>query len=295
MREKLHPPYLLPAEEWIEATDWKISWRGDSLDLMPVIEDWGGEDLRLTRAVAIDAAAIRQDCGLPEDAPLELVVTSFSNTTKMRRRVFRRRVEGRHNDIEAVLRGSEIGGTVTVFTRLVLGVDLPDGPPGTPRLCGSILAADSTRILVEGDGSMFPMAVIDFATRPYDARASWHVETSTDLDADFSAMFQVLINEQDTELVAAIESDKPNQRQQALLDELSSGVMQTVLEVAYAMKSEGTLDGGFPDGTVGDVLARLVDQTGDVDLGDLSEIAESSRRRTVFQAMARKMSAGRMF
>src|SRR5699024_8316696 len=127
------------------------------------------------------------------------------------------------------------------------------------------------------------------------ARASWHVETSTDLDADFSAMFQVLINEQDTELVAAIESDKPNQRQQALLDELSSGVMQTVLEVAYAMKSEGTLDGGFPDGTVGDVLARLVDQTGDVDLGDLSEIAESSRRRTVFQAMARKMSAGRMF
>src|SRR5699024_722411 len=206
MRERLHPPYLLPGEDRIEATDGRISWRGESLELMPVLEDWGGEDLRLTRALSIDVDAIRQDCGLPQDAPLELVVTSFGNTTKMRRCVFRRRVDGRHNDIEAVLRGGEIGGTVTVSTRLVLGADLPDAPPWTPRLCGSILAAYSTRIMVEGDGSMFPMAVIDFATRPYDSHASWHVETSTDMDADFSAMFQVLINDQDTELVTAIEA-----------------------------------------------------------------------------------------
>lgn len=143
---------------------------------------------------------------------------------------------------------------------------------------------------------MFPMSVIDFAKRTYDSRASWFVETSTDLEANFSSVFQVMINEQDKALIKAIEAEKANREQQALLDELSSGVMQVVLELAYALKSTGELDSpDHGDGSVGQVLHGLVDQTGDLDLGDLRDPSQIARRQSRFQALARGIAAGRVF
>lgn len=296
MSKFFSPPYLLPGTDGIEMSPWKLFWNGDSVPLEQIVEGWvTGTDLRLTRAVSIDGAQVRADCGLAPDTPLDIVVSWFGNTAKMRRRVFVRRIVDRHNEIEAVLSGAELGGTAAVTTSLVLGADVPAAPAGAPHLRGSILVRDTVRVMLEGEGSMFPMAVVDFAPRPYENRSSWHVETSTDIDADFSAVFQVLVNEQDVELVKAIEADKPNRRQEALLDELTSGVMQTVLELAYAVKSQGMLGGGFEEGTVGQVLQGLVEQTGGRDIGDLSEPSQLSRRRTVFQAMARTMAAGRVF
>src|SRR5699024_5035928 len=96
MAERFFPPYLLPGDYRVDSSEWKLFWRGESVVLGPTIDDWAaGDDLRLTRVVTIDAAGIRQDCALPEDAPLDLVVTWFGNTTKMRRCVFNRRISER--------------------------------------------------------------------------------------------------------------------------------------------------------------------------------------------------------
>lgn len=143
---------------------------------------------------------------------------------------------------------------------------------------------------------MFPMAVIDFDKRLYDSRASWHVELSTAMDANFSSKFQVLVNEQDKALIKAIEADKPTKEQQSLLDQLSSGVMEVVLELAYAMKAQGELGAGdFEDGSVGSVLSGLVEQTGDIDVTHMTDPSQIGRRRSLFQGLARGLSVGRMF
>lgn len=143
---------------------------------------------------------------------------------------------------------------------------------------------------------MFPMAVVDFDTRAYDSRASWYVETSTAVDANFSATFQVLINEKDKALIKAIEAPKPTREQTALIDEFSAGVMATVIEFAYALKASGDLDqAAGAEGSVGDVLGGLVQQTGDLDLGRLSDPSEVARRRSLFQGMARGLAVGRTF
>ncbi len=143
---------------------------------------------------------------------------------------------------------------------------------------------------------MFPMAVVDFRTRTYDDRSSWFVETSTDLGANFSAEFQVFINERDKALIKAIEADNPTREQQALIDELSSGVMQVVLELAYALKNNGELGPEeYGDGSVGQVLCGLIEQTGNLDVGDMYDPSQIGLRQSRFQAMARRIAAGRIF
>ena len=140
------------------------------------------------------------------------------------------------------------------------------------------------------------MAVIDFTTRAYDDQSSWFVETSTDLGANFSSEFQVFINERDKVLIKAIEAEKPTREQQTLMDELSSGVMQVVLELAYALKANRELGPEeYGDGTVGQVLHGLIEQTGDLDVGDMSDPSQIASRQSRFQAMARRIAAGRIF
>ncbi len=233
---------------------------------------------------------------LASDTRLGLTVSWMSDASKIRRHVFKKVIIEPRNEITARLPGTEIGGTVHITTALVLLDDNEDALPGAPRHRGSILARDSVATTLEGDGSMFPMAVVDFAGKVYDNDASWHVETTTALDANFSSTFQVMINERDVHLIRAIETEKPTREQQALLDELSAGVMQTVIELAYALKSRGELTtDDYADGTVGDVLRGILIQTGDMNLADMSDPSSLSIRRSTFQGVARRISAGRMF
>ncbi|WP_043451654.1 hypothetical protein [Jongsikchunia kroppenstedtii] len=297
MAKSFVAPYLVPDSDAIEMQPWTLDMRGESTPLGAVVDNWvSGTDLNVSRGVTMNLDSVRQRCGLPEQSELGLVVTWMSDSSKIRRRVLTKQVLEPRNEVSVTLPGNEIGGTIRLSTSLILLADIDRPAPGTPHRRGSILYTDVISVVLEGEGSMFPMAVVDFDARPYDSRASWHVETSTDLDADFSSTFQVLVNEKDKPLIKAIESEKPNREQQALLDELSSGVMQVVLELAYAMKSLGDLAGGdFETGTVGDVLFSLIEQTGDVDLGDLSEPNQIGRRSSVFQGMARGLAAGRVF
>ncbi|MDV2476198.1 hypothetical protein F8M49_14125 [Rhodococcus zopfii] len=291
------PPYLTPSDDSVDMQPWMLRRQGESVPLVSPVEDWvTGTDLSLSRGVVVDLQSVRKQCRLPDGCPLELVVSWRSDATKIQRRVLKRLLDDSRNEVQVTLSGTEIGGTVRISTSVVLSEDITEPDPGSPHRRGSILIRDVYSVTLEGEGSMFPMAVIDFAGRPYDDRASWFVETSTDLEANFSSVFQVMINERDKSLIKAIESEKPTREQQALLDELSSGVMQVVLELAYALKANRELGvEEYGDGSVGQVLRGLVDQTGDLDLGDLRDPSEIARRHALFQAMARGIAAGRVF
>lgn len=297
MTNEFTPPYLTPADRVVEMHPWMHLDRGDSVPLVSPVEDWvTGTDLSLSRGVIVDLATLRDQCRLPPDTPLALVVSWRSDASKIQRRLFTRPVSESRNEIQVTLPGTEIGGTIQISTAVALLEDVHEPMAGAPHIRGAVLARDRVSVTLEGEGSMFPMAVVDFTTRTYDDQSSWFVETSTDLGANFSSEFQVFINERDKVLIKAIEAEKPTREQQALIEELSSGVMQVVLELAYALKANGELGPEqHGDGSVGQVLRGLIEQTGDLDVGEMSDPSQIARRHSRFQAMARRIAAGRTF
>lgn len=297
MARDFTPPYLTPSGDIVDMQPWRALQHGDEVTLISPIDDWvTGTDLSLSRGVVVDLDTLRKQCRLPDASALGMVVSWRSDASKIQRHIYTRALEDSRNEVQVTLPGTEIGGTVRISTSIVLLEDVIDSAPGAPNRRGAVLARDTFALTLEGEGSMFPMAVIDFTRRTYDDYASWFVETSTDLSANFSSAFQVMINERDKALIKAIEAEKPTREQQALLDELSSGVMQVVLELAYALKANGELGvDEHGDGSVGQVLCVLVEQTGDLDLGDFRDPSQIARRQSHFQAMARGIAAGRMF
>ncbi|MDO5731319.1 hypothetical protein [Corynebacterium sphenisci] len=291
-------PYLVPDPEALEMTEWQLIKGEDTEPLGAYVPDWTtGNDIQLSRSAQVDPERVREECRLPADARLGLAVSWMGNSSKIRQRVSLIRCTGERAWIRVRLPGDRLGGTVEVATSLVLLDDVASPEVGAPHRAGSILVRDVVTIALEGDGSMFPMAVADFRGQPFPDDASWFVRTSTNPDANFSGTFQVLVNEMDTALVAAIEAEKPNREQAALLDQMSSAVIETVLDLAYQMRARGDLDGTpREEGSVGDVLEALIGQTcGGGTFDELYEYGNNARRRAVFQGMARRLGAGRMF
>lgn len=298
MAAVFNPPYLVPDHGTVTMQPWSVAVDGETVLLGGVVDNWvSGTELRISRGVVVDGDAIREQCNLPSDAVLGLVVTWMSDSSKIRRRAFSSVVDAPHKEILVSLPGAEVGGTVRITTSVILAEDVGSPMAGAPHRRGSILHTDVVSVVLEGEGSMFPMAVVDFDLRPScDSRASWHVEMSAVMDANFSSMFQVLVNEKDKALIKAIEAEKPTKEQHSLLDQLSSGVMEAVLELAYVMKAQGELGtGDFEEGTVGSVLYGLVEQTGNLDLSEMSDPSQIGRRRSLFQGLARSLAVGRMF
>lgn len=291
-------PYLTPPAETVEMLPWHRTYGDEQCQLGPLLTDWTpGSDIRLSRVVGIDLDEVRETAGLHDDVTLGLVVSWVSNSTKIRRRCFLKGNPEERQAVEIVLPGDEIGGTLELDTSLVV-LDAPGEPVvGVAHRPGSILLRDSQKIILEGDGSSFPMAVVDFNHTRYNPSASWHLETTTDIDANFSATFQVLINQRDEKLVKSIEADRPTKEQTILLQELSAGVIEVLLDLAYALEYQGTLNitASQGDGSVGSVLQGLINQTGYIDLGDFSDPGNTSYRRSQLQGMARDIAAGRVF
>ena len=276
---------------------WNVQWNGSVAPLGSVLDGWAsGDDVTISRIVRLDLDEIRTECGISADATLGLSVSWISDSTKIRQRIYLNRSLSNRNEIEVVLPGDRIGGTVEISTSLIVVASPVMKEKWIAQLPGSILVKDVDKVTLEGEGSMFPMAVVDFDGRVYDSSASWFVETSTDLEANFSATFQVMVNEKDKALVKAIEEDKPSRDQVNILDNMESGVMQVVLELAYTLKNRGDLlDFEYGDGTVGETLWNLIEQTGNRNLDDMTDPSQIATRSAVFQGMARDLSAGRVF
>lgn len=290
-------PYLTPDSESLKASNWQIYEGEEIKDLPDSLESWAqGTDIELARIVEVDTDSIRSAAGLPDSAELALAVSWMSEATKIRRRVFRHPVDDHEMKIEIKLSGNEIGGRVELRTSLILAKELNDVDPWIANETGAVLLQERMHFAVEGGGSAFPMAVIDFDASPYPAQASWHLVTTSRFDARFSSSFQVLINEQDKTLVKAIEAQKPTKEQKALIDTMMGGIMSEMIQFAYSVKGQDDLElASGEDGTVGSVLWNLLEITGNKSIEITDEPLKLSYQRTLFESMARSMGAGRLF
>jgi hypothetical protein len=155
--------------------------------------------------------------------------------------------------VQLVIPGDHLSTSVDLISSLVL-IE-PDGELDdlAPRLPGSRLWEERTELPLEGSGSRFPMQVIDFERQGIPS-AGWKLSWSpTSLDSPYQHGLVLNINERNTRLMEALQSDD---------DVLNSIMMFDVGRqlVIGALMSEDFVNDhrSYEDGTVGKAVLGLI-------------------------------------
>jgi hypothetical protein len=255
-------PYLVPGTVEVVWSAWERLVGDSWTQLGDKIEGWDPEmDVIVRRTVEADWSAFRRGAGLPADFPLFVSAKWESSSSQMRARLGTVAVPTAGPvSLQGTIPGQRAGGTLEIATAISTAADWASAPPGVAARAGSAFANDAVRIVLEGSGSMFPVALVDFSHTRFDPDASWHLSTPEDLTAPFLGSVILSLNERDRELVAALSALKPNPEQRALLLEVQQRVAMTMLETALdAERSESLLTVAWPVESVGDVLRRLLE------------------------------------
>ena len=156
-------PYRTPAPGRIATEPWFLI-ADTAQQLPPFVDGWDyTTDLRLLRRIRIDRAGIP----VPTDTfqPLQL---------------------------ETVLAGPDLAGTITIETLLELGQDVRGTDPFVASHAGSILWRDETSTALEGDSGLVPMAPVSFAQAGFPRSAAWYIRLDT-ARWDWAALGSLLV------------------------------------------------------------------------------------------------------
>jgi hypothetical protein len=253
-------PYLVASPSRVEFGPWQRFDGHDWVVLEEAIDGWDSEsDVVVRRSVVADWETLRGDVGLPSGFPLKLSCAWRSSSSQARETICCV-VIGSDGavSLEGVLVGARAGGTLTLTTSLTTADDWLTAPPAVARWAGSVLVEDSARVSLEGDGSQFPVAVVDFAHTPHHLESSWHLSWTGELAAPFLGSMLLSINSRDAELVGALSETRPDAFQRSLLDALHHEVAMMMLELAVEAEAhDDLLDVTWPAESGGEVLQNL--------------------------------------
>ncbi|GLY31599.1 hypothetical protein [Kineosporia sp. NBRC 101731] len=286
-------PYLVPTRDTVSWGSWELGEDESWVPLPAELEGWDpGTDLFVRRSVKVDVLAFVKETAL---APSHVRVTASwtSSTTDMTDACspVLLNADG-HAYLHFKMDGKRIAGVLTLRTTLTLAHPPQTSQLGVARIPGSVLAQDQRQVSLDGTPSMFPVHEVDFSGTPLPPEASWHLETTTDLDAPFYGTFQLLLNSRDKELSTAVRNPK-DKRQKALCDELQAGIAALMLELAVRERDD-LLDRTWPSDSVGEVLSRLLINS-DLVKDVYPDSAGMSRFRSRIAQAVRRSGQGRQF
>ncbi|PPF72770.1 hypothetical protein [Rathayibacter sp. AY1E6] len=275
-----------------------ISWSApDLLDgdawvpLRDEIEGWDPSiDLVVRGSVEIDPRAVETETGLTL-REMALAVSWSSSSSRFRAAAPRIPLaDAGVTDFTVTMPGARLDGKVEITTAVV-ALPNADVGAGTARRRGSVLAERRYSVALEGTIGMFPVEVVDFVKTRLPNAASWHLETSQELDQAFLAGFRLQINERDAELTKAIGSRRPTDREKMLLDSLEEGVLGLLLESA-SMLQHDLMENDWEKETVGHVLRSLLTRADD--LGSVPVVpSELAMWRAAIMSKVRTLGVGR--
>lgn len=287
------PPFLLPVADSIARVEWLIA-DGDAWAPLPEeLPGWdSATDVFVRCSITADWPRFRSSCGLPSDFPVACTLAWTSSTSQMRgssRKSFAPAVAS-PVIVEGTLPADRVGGVLTLELTVHPDRDWPAAPAAVVKRAGSTLFRSARRLVLEAQGSQFPVAVVDFGRTSHDPAASWFLSVDGPLEAPFHGVVLLLLNESDNELVAAASSARPSALQQVLLNELSQHVAMQLLEYAVAAdQEEGLLKRHWPTDSVGDVLRQTLESVGE------DAPRDSVERKAWFAGAARRLGFGRQF
>ncbi|MGO4200618.1 hypothetical protein AB4Z09_02460 [Rhodococcus sp. TAF43] len=233
-----------------------------SFDLQDHLPDWDyNTDLSLTRIVDVDLDQLRSDTGLPSGANFALSVVWSASGSGMRAPAFREVLAGtgvRRVAIRTTLRGSDLGGTLTLDTILTLARDQGDVAAFAPRRGGSLLWSDSQSLRLQGDAPQFPIAIVDFASTPYPAEAAWYVKVGANMHAATMGSLLLLVNEANVPASTAFKNaSSPRPVDMAIISSTYNDVARTLIEHAL-INAEFDDETSYPEDSLGMMLQSLI-------------------------------------
>lgn len=284
-------PYAVPTAPRVTFKGWLSD---DNVPLEDWIEGWDPQsDIVLLQTIDLDVQGILADSGLSSDVKLKLTVSCTSTDTGMTE-VLQTRLASSHQIVQVTLPGGRIGGALKIRTTVSLAARNDDPRSGIVVKAGSILAEHVHVLRLAGDASMFPISVVDFAGTSIGPFASWHLQTSNELDLPFLGTFLLLINERDKELLKAIAAKKPTSTQLALIASVEFEVAEIMLELALISAVDNDLASFAPD-SIGNVYHRYVQMASSHGVSPSSLDEDLTHRRSRLSSLARADGFGRRF
>lgn len=257
-------PYRVPSGDVIEAGEWSLVTEDGDIAMPEAVPDWDYQmDLHLRRTVRVDMDRARKQSGLPDDAALTLAAVWTATGSNLSGPAQHERLTDggtRLVQLDARLRGADLGGLLVLDTALVLAERRSDARTSAPRRAGSVLWSDRASLRLQGDAPQFPMAVIDFARTSFPDGAAWHLQISGGLESATMGSLLLLVNEKNAVTAAAFENaGKPRTVHQIVLSAVYADAARIMIE--YALGHEEFTEGAdFPDGSLGATLLSLFDQ-----------------------------------
>jgi hypothetical protein len=147
--------------------------------------------------LSVDLPGIKQDCQLPDDAEIGVVLSWRSDRTNLRSSAFTVPALDGENLLQAMIPGSTVGGTLTIEVALVLRRPGTEPSLLAPSRPGALLWGKSEQVVLEGSGGRFPTITADFAAEGIagDGIGWWYLDVSgSDLQANCTSAITLYIN-----------------------------------------------------------------------------------------------------
>jgi hypothetical protein len=254
-------PYRAPAEDVTRAEPWTLVTEDGELPMPEALPDWDYQmDLHLRRSVQVDLNRARTEAGLPPGSALTVAAVWTATGSNLRGTACLIKLADSGSvtvELNARLRGADLGGVLRMDTALVLSESLTGGAPSAPHRAGSVLWSDRRSLRLQGDAPQFPMAIIDFAHTSFPKGAGWHLHIGGNLHAAAMGSLLLLVNEQNTVTATAFQNAaKPRSIDKVVLSAVYADAARIMIEHALRRDDFGD-DTSFPEDTLGATLLSL--------------------------------------
>lgn len=219
-------PYRVPLADRVSAGQWlDVQAGGASVTDSPPAWDYQTK-LAFSREFDVDIEGVRQDCGLPADARLEVRVRYSTSRSRLRSLCMREPLP-RSGGVHAVISGADLGGVLTVETTVELAEELTAPEPFVAYRAGSILWRDAISVALEGDGGLLPVAPVAFKEHGYlPPGAAWHISLdSTEWTCAAMGSLLVLLNTDNSVVNQALQGKGDVSATEVLWDTLQVDVV----------------------------------------------------------------------
>lgn len=251
--------YLRPDSSRITSGELKVT-AGDIPAESGRIADWHYLfDVSVEWTLMADLAGIQQDCQLPTDADIGVVLSWRSDRTNLRSNIPALPLIDGENLLRASIEGSTVGGTITIEAAAVLRRPGTAVSPLAPSRPGSLLWSASEQVALEGSGGRFPTISADFAAAGIvgDSLGMWYLDISdTDLQANCTTALALYVNSSNPNMKEVLSGGAAVRGSQVIAF-MMYDVYRQLMETA--IRNEEFDDRAeYERGSVGDMLVTLL-------------------------------------
>jgi len=277
-------PYRTPKPERLTLGSWSMHIDEDVQPFLSFLAHWDPAVTITTIIPAqVDSRGVSADCGLDSDAQLRLAVLWNSPGTMLcgRGEVFDFDCyESVNYLLHISVEGTLIAQMVNFTVQLLLLSPGRSTQPFAPIQPGSILVSQTQTIRLEGEGSRFPVEVIDFGPTPYASGAGWALYwDEDDLHQTLLGSARLYINRRHEAVVRAV--SRHRQENDGIWEAIRFDIARTLIYRSLQNDDFINHPYSFALGSVGavvrDLLCRCFPQM------TMRQCREHTRHRLIFE------------